>query len=258
MTADRLHAPVRRRFGPFGAPATGGASAALGAVALLVAGTGVLLVGAFEAGWPLVPLALALFLPTAAIVALHLAEHPHTRFGPANVVTALRGGMAAVVGALLWEAERFGAPGGEALLWALVGVALVALALDGVDGLLARRTGLASRFGERFDMETDAFLILVLCALALAAGKAGAFVLLIGLMRYGFVAWATVEPRLRAPLAPSFRRKAVCVLQIAILCIVLLPIVPPAVSNALAALALAALAASFAVDVRALLRARPA
>ena len=39
-------------------------------------------------------------------------------------------------------------------------------ALDGVDGWLARRSGIASAFGARFDMEIDALLILVLAVLA--------------------------------------------------------------------------------------------
>ena len=43
-----------------------------------------------------------------------------------------------------------------------------ALALDGVDGQVARRTGTASELGARFDMEVDAFLILVL---SVAAGR---------------------------------------------------------------------------------------
>ena len=38
----------------------------------------------------------------------------------------------------------------------------VALALDGVDGQVARRTGTVSALGARFDMEVDAFLVLVL------------------------------------------------------------------------------------------------
>ena len=40
-------------------------------------------------------------------------------------------------------------------------LASVALILDGVDGKVARRTRNASAFGARFDMEVDAFLILV-------------------------------------------------------------------------------------------------
>ena len=44
----------------------------------------------------------------------------------------------------------------------LVTLAAVALALDAVDGWVARRTGTATALGARFDGEVDAFLILAL------------------------------------------------------------------------------------------------
>ncbi|GAA4940924.1 hypothetical protein GCM10023238_03240 [Streptomyces heliomycini] len=43
-----------------------------------------------------------------------------------------------------------------------MGLTAVALILDGVDGKVARRTGTSTPLGARFDMEVDAFLILVL------------------------------------------------------------------------------------------------
>jgi phosphatidylglycerophosphate synthase len=133
-------------------------------------------------------------------------------------------------------------------------VALGLLALDGIDGWLARRQRLETAFGARFDMEVDALFILVLAALAVGLGKAGAWVLALGMMRYGFVAASLAWPWLAAPLPPSLRRKAVCVLQIAVLAALLAPPVAPPVSGALAAAAFAALAWSFAVDVRWLAR----
>ncbi len=93
-------------------------------------------------------------------------------------------------------------------------IASVAAALDGVDGWIARRTRTASAFGARFDMETDALLILVLSALVWRSGKAGAWVLASGLMRYAFVAAATIWPWMQEPLEPSRRRQAVCVVQV--------------------------------------------
>src|SRR5207344_2274781 len=93
------------------------------------------------------------------------------------------------------------------------GLALAATALDGVDGWLARRTRMASAFGARFDMETDVFLVLALSVLAWQYGKAGAWVLLCGLMRYFFVAAGRLWPWLQGPLAPSFRGKTICVVQ---------------------------------------------
>src|SRR4051794_27037258 len=82
--------------------------------------------------------------------------------GAANRVTLARavlvGGVAALVADGL-AADGLLRPGAVATL---VGLAAVALVLDGVDGWVARRTGTVSELGWRFDMEVDAFLILVL------------------------------------------------------------------------------------------------
>ncbi len=60
-------------------------------------------------------------------------------------------------------------------------------------------------------MEVDAFLILVLSVYVSMA--MGPWVLLIGAMRYVFVAAARVWPWLTAPLPPSTARKTVAALQ---------------------------------------------
>ena len=82
-------------------------------------------------------------------------------------------------------------------------LALPAVALDGVDGWLARRSGLSSDFGARYDMETDALLILVLAVLAWRQEKAGAWIVLAGAMRYLFVAAGYIWTWMTAPLPPS-------------------------------------------------------
>ncbi len=190
---------------------------------------------------------------------LRAGAHPHARFGAANRVTLLRLVLAGLLVAWLGEAAwapPLSAPGTAGLAWALVVLATVTALLDAVDGLLARRSGLASDFGARFDMETDAALTLVLCALVWQAGQAGPWVLAAGLMRYAFVAAARVLPWLAAPLAPSRRRQTVCVVQITSLIVCLGPVVPPAAASALAAASLALLSLSFAIDIRALARAR--
>ena len=105
------------------------------------------------------------------------------------------------------------------------------MALDGVDGALARGRGEASEFGARFDMETDALLILVLAALVWQHDKAGAWILLAGLLRYLFVAASYVLPWLGAALPPSRRRQTVCVVQIVSLIGALAPLVAAAVER---------------------------
>ena len=134
--------------------------------------------------------------------------------------------------------------------WWVILLATVVMILDGVDGRIARRTGTQSVFGARFDMELDAALILALSVLVWAGGRAGAWCLLIGLMRYLFVAASWLWPALGAELPESYRRKVVCVLQGVVLLVALGPIIPGAVATAVVAAGLAALIYSFAVDIR--------
>jgi phosphatidylglycerophosphate synthase len=191
----------------------------------------------------------------AALIWLALRDphrHPHSRCGAANRLTLLRFALCALLAGLLGEANARG----DALLWLLIVSATVTAVLDAVDGTLARRSGLASEFGARFDMETDAWLTLVLCLLLLHFDKLGAWVLAAGLMRYAFVSAARIWPWLAAPLPPSRRRQAVCVAQITTLIVCLCPIVPRALATALAAASLAALTLSFALDLRYLLSRR--
>jgi phosphatidylglycerophosphate synthase len=164
-------------------------------------------------------------------------------FGAANAVTLARGVLVLDLLALL------GTPPSAILDWSIVLLALLALVLDGVDGRVARHRGETSAFGARFDMETDALLILVLAALAWNHGKAGSWILLAGLVRYLFVAAGLVLPWLAAPLPPSRRRQTVCVVQIASLILCLVPFVSWPMSAAIGLTGLAALLGSFAADV---------
>jgi phosphatidylglycerophosphate synthase len=169
-------------------------------------------------------------------------HHPFARFGPANQVTTARAALVALPASLIGEPVT-----SEAATLA-VAVSLVVTLLDGFDGPLARRTCIASSFGARFDMETDAALILVLAVLAWQNGKAGAWVLLSGLLRYLFITAGWCWSWMRKPLPSSLRGKVICVMQIVILVVVLAPIVTPPRSAALAAFGLVALSYSFLVD----------
>lgn len=203
-------------------------------------------------GWDFVASVLLSLSLMFSLVIYALPSHPHRRFGYANLVTAFRASLVSLTGATILCFETLAAT--DLALWTLVGVVLFALALDGVDGFLARRYGQESPFGARFDMEVDALLILVLSLAAALLDKAGLWVLLIGLMRYGFVAGGWIVPELNGELPPSFRRKLVCVVQIGALCLIVVPFVAPPYSTAIAAAALLALVYSFAVDIRFLLR----
>lgn len=184
----------------------------------------------------------------SVLLGLALRHLRAAEFGAANSVTLARAALTVLLAALLGTAPT------PALGWTLVGLGTAAVALDGVDGALARRRNEASEFGARFDMEIDALLILVLAGLVWYHGKAGVWVLAAGLLRYVFVAASSALPWLGAALPPSRRRQAVCVVQIVSLLAALVPVIVQPWSSALALAGIAALLWSFAVDVRWLAR----
>jgi len=232
----------------------------VGALALLA------IAGAGRAGTTALVAAAGVYATVAVLVlqAIAMPQAP-SRFGSANVVTLLRTGIAALVTGLALEAlsTRAGLlanPGevGDLWAWAVPTGAVLALVLDGIDGWLARRRQISSAFGARFDMEADALLVLGLSLAVLASGRAGPWVLAAGGLRYAFVAAGTLWPRLRSPLPPSFRRKAVCVVIGIALVTALVPAVPGSAAGVLAGAGVLALVYSFAVDTVWLVRQRTA
>jgi phosphatidylglycerophosphate synthase len=178
----------------------------------------------------------------AALVLWSCARYwPGPAFGAANAVTLVRGALTMLLFAVL------GAGPGAA--WVAVVIALVALLLDGLDGRLARSRGETSAFGARFDMETDALVILALAVLAWQFGKAGHWIVLSGALRYAFVLAALAVPWLAQPLPRSRRRQTVCVVQIATLIACVSPLFVPPWSAAIGLIGLAALLGSFALDI---------
>jgi phosphatidylglycerophosphate synthase len=195
------------------------------------------------------PKVLLLFMAGAGLVLLALpGSHRFVRMGAANQVTIVRGGLVALLAGLLGE---HGSPGSEA---AAVAVASAAMVLDGVDGWLARRSGMASGFGARFDMETDAVFVAVLALLVWQFGKAGPWVLLSGLMRYLFAAVVEIVPRLQRPVPSTYRGKAIAVVQMIALIVALAPVCSPPAAAWIASVGLLALTLSFALDVAWLMR----
>ncbi|HTY48178.1 MAG TPA: CDP-alcohol phosphatidyltransferase family protein [Steroidobacteraceae bacterium] len=219
--------------------------------ALITGLTAALAAGALQLGAPYVARVLAVYAAGAVLLLPGLlACHPFGSLGPANRVTVARGAMVALLAGLL------GARAAGAAAAATV-VAAAALILDGVDGALARHTRMASRFGARFDMETDALFTAVLSLLAWQLGRVGAWVLMSGAARYAFVAAGRLAPRLRRALPESPARKVVAAVQMVVLVVVIAPFGTPMLRTALAAAALVALACSFARDILWLVRSAP-
>jgi phosphatidylglycerophosphate synthase len=161
-----------------------------------------LTVGLGLAGW-LAGTAYGLVVAAALTVALNRAGHD---LGPANVVTLVRATLVGAVTALAVESYRQPVP-----VEVLTGITIAALALDWVDGQVARRTGTVTALGARFDMEVDSFLLLVLGVYV--AQSYGPWVLLVGAMRYLFVAAMWLLPWMRATLPPRYWRKVVAATQ---------------------------------------------
>lgn len=232
-------------------PETSGILASSVTVAAVTAAIGWYLV--IEAVWQthhLIASVISFFVLATLVNYLWIAKRGAGRFGEANQATLLRSGLVCLIGSALLASGQAPEIG-----WHMAGLIALALALDGVDGYLARRLNLASDFGARFDMEIDALLLLILSALVWQTGQAGIWVLMIGLMRYAFVAASWVWPRLAAPLHPSFRRKTICALQGIALLACLLPPLDQTEASAIALVALSSLILSFGLDIRALLRA---
>ena len=158
--------------------------------------------------------------------------------GAANAVTLTRAVLSVVVAALVAASFTGSAP-----VPTMVALTTVALLLDAVDGRVARRTGTASAFGARFDMEVDAFLILVLSVYV--ASTTGWWVLAIGAARYVFVAARVVFPWLRGSVPPRFWCKVVAALQGVVLTVAMADVLPQRITVAALAVALVLLAESF-------------
>lgn len=179
----------------------------------------------------------------ALISGLVLVFWTNGPLGWANRVTLGRAVLVALVAGALANDAFIHA------IWLWLGVAVIALLLDGVDGWIARRTRSHSPFGARFDMELDALLIMLLCIGLIVEEGLGLWILLIGGMRYLFVAASLPFPWLNAPLKESYRRKAVCVWQVVAMLLALTPLTSPFLASLLAFSALITLAYSFGTDV---------
>ena len=189
-------------------------------------------------GW----LAALSYLAASNIVLVRgLRKRRGTRFGQANVVTAVRSTLVGVITGIV-VASFFG----PMPVWIVLALVVPTLLLDAVDGWVARRTDSVSELGARFDMEVDAFLLLVLSVYVSQA--LGIWVLAIGLMRYAFVIAGWIFPWLRRQLPFRYWRKVVTAVQGIALAVAITGLLP-VIDAVFVAIALALLVESFGRDV---------
>jgi phosphatidylglycerophosphate synthase len=205
------------------------------AVLSVIAGT----VELSNAGWLL---GTACGLITAGALLHGLTRSGSTAFGPANWITLIRAMLVGGVTALV--ADAFVRPPNVS---AMVGLTVVALVLDGLDGWVARRTRTVSGLGARFDMELDAFLILVLSVYV--ARSVGPWVLAIGAVRYAVWVAGWLLRWMRTPLPYRYWRKPVAAIQGIVLTAAVAELLPSLVINVAIVVAMALLAESFGWDV---------
>jgi phosphatidylglycerophosphate synthase len=196
-------------------------------------------VGLGPAGWLT---GVASGLVTCVALTRGLRHSPSGTLGPADWVTLGRAVLVGGAAALTVESVQRPVP--TALV---VSITVVALILDAIDGLVARRTRTMSALGARFDGEIDAFLILVLSGYV--APTVGVWVLAIGVMRYAFMAGGWVLPWLRGKLPFRYWRKVVTAVQGIALVVAAAGVLPAVVIVPACAGALALLAESFGRDV---------
>lgn len=189
-------------------------------------------------GW----LAALSYLVVSNIVLVRgLRKRRVTRFGQANVVTAVRSSLVGVISGIV--VASFFAP---MPVWILLALVVPTLLLDAVDGWVARRTNSASELGAQFDMEVDAFLLLVLSAYV--SQDLGIWVLAIGIMRYAFVVAGWIFPWLCRQLPVRYWRKVVTAVQGIALTVAITGLVP-LLDAVFVAIALALLIESFGRDI---------
>ncbi len=231
------HGPFPGLLSSAVAAAAWAAACSVGGVVVVssVAGT----VGLGGAAWVAGLAATALLV---AGLATGMERYAVGRLGPADHVTLLRAALVCGVAALTVEEWGVRRP-----VTALVVLAGAALVLDAVDGRVARRTGTSSSFGARFDMEVDAFLILVLSVGV--AHTVGGWVLLIGAARYVLAGAAVAVPWLRGSVPPRPWCKVVAAVQGVTLTVALSGVLPRLGGIALLLVALCLLVESFGREV---------
>lgn len=165
------------------------------------------------------------------------------KFGVANWITFSRNLLVVLIVNILMLDY------GENENTAIMVLSLIVLSMDGLDGYFARKLNICSDFGARFDMESDAMFILVLCVVIVLEYQSALWILLIGGMRYFYVMAQSFFPALSRPVKDRYSRKVICVIQIVALIVPLTGLVSESIYLPILALSLALLIFSFGRDI---------
>lgn len=165
---------------------------------------------------------------------------------PADHVTRFRSSLIAALAAR-------SIAGGRRRTGPQAAVFTLAVGLDAVDGMVARRTGCTTPRGWRFDLEADAAAMAVL---ACTVAHRAPWVVVPGALRYVFGGARQVVPALRGGLQPRLSRRVIAGGSTVALVITTWPGVPDRAAQALSAGATVALLSSFTRDTVDLLRGR--
>jgi phosphatidylglycerophosphate synthase len=178
----------------------------------LLAACGPVLLGAILVGWWQSWLSASTATFCFLLLAALVARYSRSRgLRIADLVTLTRGLGVCFLAGFALQALAGGLAKNGVLTMIIMGT--LCLTLDGVDGRVARARDEATPFGARFDVETDAAMLMVLSVAVAALGIAGWWVVTIGAMRYGYAAMSRVLPALRTPLPYRYSAKIIAVVQ---------------------------------------------
>lgn len=172
-------------------------------------------------------------------------ERLYRSLGAPNGLTLLRGvGIAAVAGFAF-------VPPRAALAWLPAILYGVAVALDGLDGYVARATDRTTVLGEKLDMAVDTLGFLVAPLVGVLWGRLPVWYLSLSLARYLFRAGRGLRRRRGRPvyeLPPSRVRRPLAGVQMGFIAVALAPVLPTGTVHVAAAVVLAPSLAVFARD----------
>lgn len=128
--------------------------------------------GLFDHSWPLL---IGIGFLGALIAVVRPYWTPQEQFGRANATTTLRTGLLGLLP--IFSTQPL----------VIIGLGLLFLLGDILDGWLARRRAESSSFGAFFDKEADALFVLLLCTIAVLQERLPLWMISVGLLRYVFV-----------------------------------------------------------------------